>query len=107
MAKEQLAATIAIPGSTGKPFGGVWGSAPSMQTSALADKDTLRPPAGGIPHPSPAGDTFPKGEGWGCSLGASACYAVHIGGMKSYLYPQSQRPKPSPLGKVAERSEDG
>ena len=74
---------------------------------ALADEDFLHPPAGGIPHPSPTGDTFPKGEGWGCSLGASACYAVHIGGIKSYLYPQSQRPKPSPLGKVAERSEDG
>ena len=34
IAKEQLAATIAIPGPIGKPFGGVWGRAPGVYVGA-------------------------------------------------------------------------
>ena len=34
IAKEQLAATIAIPGPIGKPFGGVWGGAPDVYAGA-------------------------------------------------------------------------
>ena len=41
MAKEQLAATIAIPGSTGKLLGGVWGSAPNMQSEYLPEQNTI------------------------------------------------------------------
>ena len=72
----------------------------AQKMGAVADEDTLHPPAGGKPHPSPAGDTFPIGEGRGHSPGASVRCPILIDKTRSGLYPQSWRTKPSPLGKT-------
>ena len=39
IAKEQLAATIAIPGPIGKPFGGALGQSPKLKKPIILGKD--------------------------------------------------------------------